>query len=446
VEATARDVTIQGNFIGTSAHNLTNGGNGTDGVFVQGLATNVIIGGTAAGTGNVISGNKGNGIHLKNVTQTVQITGNWIGTTVQGTGAIGNAGDGVFLEASGNARIQSNTISGNGQNGVELVNGSNGNTVTGNEIGVGADGTTPLGNLGFGVWAHQGGGAASSNNTIGTTASRGLGNVIGFNAEGVVIGDNLTDSSQQDAIEGNSIFGSPILIDLGNLGVPYKPSGTSGPNFLQVIPTLTSATVSDSDLTIKGLLNGTLPNTTYRIEFFAAQPTSQPFRKFLGFINVTTDSNGNVPGGFSDTLKGVGVKDVEVSATATDQNGNTTGFARAITTAPLSSPQSPTPTQSPTPPQSPTSSPPPSSSAPRLSPSQEVVDMALETAAFLLQDNLPALLNLEAFSRFYLGESLPPSSELLSSILSDLSEFGSAAFLGLQLGLDIAGSMHGTTK
>jgi hypothetical protein len=204
--------------------------------------------------------------------------------------------------------------------------------------------------------------------------------------------------------------------------------------------------VSDSDLTIKGLLNGTLPNTTYRIEFFAAQPTSQPFRKFLGFINVTTDSNGNVPGGFSDTLKGVGVKDVEVSATATDQNGNTTGFARAITTAPLSSPQSPTPTQSPTPPQSPTSSPPPSSSAPRLSPSQEVVDMALETAAFLLQDNLPALLNLEAFSRFYLGESLPPSSELLSSILSDLSEFGSAAFLGLQLGLDIAGSMHGTTK
>jgi hypothetical protein len=56
------------------------------------------------------------------------------------------------------------------------------------------------------------------------------------------------------------------------------------------------------------------------------------------------------------------------------------------------------------------------------------------------------LLNLEAFSMLSLGERLPPSSELLSSILSDMSEFGSTAFLGLQLGLDIAGSMQGTTK
>jgi hypothetical protein len=256
------------------------------------------------------------------------------GTTVQGTGAIANAGDGVFLEASGNARIQSNTISGNG-NTVGAGNGSNGNIVTANEIGVGSDGTTALGNLGFGVWVHQGGGAASSNNTIGSTAARGIGNLIGFNAKGVVIGDNLTDSSQRNAIEGNSIFKSSILIDLGNIGVAYTPGGTSGPNLLEVIPTLTAVTMSGADLTVNGLLNGTLPNTKYRIEFFAGDATFGSFKRFLGFTDVTTDGSGNVPGGLTAVLSGVGVvKDTAVSATATDQNGNTTGFATAIKAGP----------------------------------------------------------------------------------------------------------------
>jgi parallel beta-helix repeat protein len=335
VEATARNVTIQGNFIGTSSANAVNIGNGTDGVLVNGLARQVTIGGIAAGAGNVISGNKGNGIHLTNVTQTVQILGNLIGTSVQGTAAIGNARDGVFLEASSNALIQGNTISGNGSNGVELSNGSSSNTITSNKIGVGVDGATALGNKGFGVWAHQGGGVASSNNTIGGRAA-GAGNVIGYNTKGVVIGDNLTDSSQQNAILGDAIFqslsnGVPGLIDLGNNGPTYAPSGTAGPNRLEVPPTLTSATVIGSDLTVKGLLNGTLPNTTYRIEIFAADPTFGSFRKFLVAINVTTDANGNVPGGFTAVLTGVGVaKGTEVSATATDQNGNTTGFATAI--------------------------------------------------------------------------------------------------------------------
>ena len=68
---------------------------------------------------------------------------------------------------------------------------------------------TKVANGGFGVFVHQGGGAASSNNTIGGTAA-GAGNIIGFNKEGVVIGDSLTDTSKQDAIPGNSIFQSSV--------------------------------------------------------------------------------------------------------------------------------------------------------------------------------------------------------------------------------------------
>ena len=101
--------------------------------------------------------------------------------------------------------------------------------VTANKIGVGSNGTTPLGNIGFGVWVHQGGGAASSDNTIGGTVA-GAGNIIGFNKEGVVIGDSLTDSSQGNAILANSIFKCSALIDLGKTGPgPTHPSTPRGP-------------------------------------------------------------------------------------------------------------------------------------------------------------------------------------------------------------------------
>jgi parallel beta-helix repeat protein len=330
VEATAVNVTIQGNFIGRDS------GNGTDGILVNGLAKQVTIGGTAAGARNVISGNGGNGIHLTNVTQTVKIEGNLIGTNIVGNGALKNAQDGVLLEGTSSAVIQDNTISGNGANGVNLVNGSSGNVIAANKIGVGVDGTTQVKNGGFGVWVHQGTGAPSSNNTIGGTAA-GDGNLIGYNAKGVVIGDNLMDKSQQDAILGNSIFQNPsngVLdpIDLGNNGPTYTPSGTAGPNLLEVPPTLRSATLSGSDLTVTGLLKGTLANTTYRIEIFLfADPTVGPFKRFLGFKDVTTDRSGNVVGGFSATFQGVAVPtDAAISATATDANGNTTGMADGI--------------------------------------------------------------------------------------------------------------------
>src|SRR5262249_1247433 len=152
--------------------------------------------------------------HLQNTTQPLPILGNLIGTSFSGKDAIPNAQDGIRLDGSSKVEIRGNTISGNGANGVNLVNGSSGNGVAANKIGVGVDGTTQVKNGGFGVWVHQGTGippsknAPSSNNTIGGTAA-GDGNLIGYNAKGVVIGDSLTDSSKGDAILGNSIFQNP---------------------------------------------------------------------------------------------------------------------------------------------------------------------------------------------------------------------------------------------
>src|SRR5581483_4135649 len=118
-----------------------------------------------------------------------------------------------------------------------------------------------------------------------------------------------------------------------------------------------------------------------------------------------------------------------ITATLTDASGNTSAFSNGVT---ISSPPPP-------------SSTPPSSSTPTLSPLQEALEVALNTAALLLQGNATALIQLDFFSMMFLGQSLPPASELLSTILSDLSVSGSAGLIGLQLGINFADSMNAPT-
>jgi hypothetical protein len=53
---------VEGNFIGTDATGLANLGNGREGVFINDVSSNNVIGGTVAGAGNVIAFNVANGI------------------------------------------------------------------------------------------------------------------------------------------------------------------------------------------------------------------------------------------------------------------------------------------------------------------------------------------------------------------------------------------------
>jgi hypothetical protein len=93
----------------------------------------------------------------------------------------------------------------------------------------------------------------------------------------------------------------------------------------------------------------------------------------------------------------------------------------------------------------PPSSTPPSNSTPTLSPLQTTLEVALDTAAYLLQGNATVLLELEGLSEMFLGQTLPQPSDLLSTILSDLSVSGSAGLIGLQLGINFANSLNGKT-
>src|SRR5262249_40629751 len=98
---------VVGNLVGTTLSGdaaLANGpeeGAG-DGIRVEGGKFNVIGGHTAAER-NVVSGNFDDGIDLRDGAFGNLVLGNYVGTDVTGTRALGNGADGVFLEnASGN--------------------------------------------------------------------------------------------------------------------------------------------------------------------------------------------------------------------------------------------------------------------------------------------------------------------------------------------------------
>ena len=189
---------VQGNYIGTNALGTATLGNNGSGVSVSNVASNT-IGGTIAGAGNVIAGNRGDGVTVTGTNSTgTLVAGNLIGINAAGTASISNTFNGVVLNGTVNVTIggtttaSRNIISGNGQNGVNIVasgTGGTGNVVQGNYIGTNALGTAALGNTQNGVRLS---GVAST--TIGGSTVN-AGNVIAGNTLNGVRLENVNTSA-----------------------------------------------------------------------------------------------------------------------------------------------------------------------------------------------------------------------------------------------------------
>ncbi|MBK9095013.1 MAG: right-handed parallel beta-helix repeat-containing protein [Anaerolineae bacterium] len=138
------------------------------------------VGGAAEGQGNLISGNT-NGVLLYNGTAGVSIQNNGIGLTSSGLAALPNTSYGiVFQGANGNdiggdTEEEGNVVSGNGNVGIYLYAGANGNRIQGNRVGL-QWGAGLLGNGSAGIAI-----ANSFDNQVGGTAD-GAENVITGNA------------------------------------------------------------------------------------------------------------------------------------------------------------------------------------------------------------------------------------------------------------------------
>ncbi len=197
--------TIAGNIVGLNAAGTTALANGNTGVWVTFNGAGTLIGGNSSTARNIISGNTNDGIFIdgqnSQTFRSVRVQGNYIGTDINGTTAIGNTRYGVYLyqQASGNTIGGSvagagNVISGNFSDGIRSENGIY-NTIQGNTIGLNASGTT-LANSGSGIVL-----SGSSYNQIGGTTSLAA-NTIARNAfEGI----QLVGASTYNTIQGNFI-------------------------------------------------------------------------------------------------------------------------------------------------------------------------------------------------------------------------------------------------
>src|SRR5262249_6153959 len=146
--------TVQGNFIGTDATGTQALGNGISGIQIAQDSNNNTVGGMAPGAGNVISGNRFDGVDVYLSTGTV-IQGNYIGTNSTGTAALGNrAGVNVLATnttVGGTAAGAGNLISGNREDGIYLSSVNN-ISILGNMIGTDVSGTQAVGNGGTGIY------------------------------------------------------------------------------------------------------------------------------------------------------------------------------------------------------------------------------------------------------------------------------------------------------
>ena len=273
---------IQGNFIGTNAAGTAEIGNGHAGILIFGgqAFTNNLIGGDSAGTGNLISGNE-SGINLGAPQNTIQ--GNLIGTDITGTKKLPN-GDGILaigpnILIGGLTPGARNLISGNATG---VVISGQGSKLQGNFIGTDITGTVALGNISDGVIASNGaliGGTVSgARNVIAGNEQSNIslpfnGSDPGVTVQGNYIGTDVTGNraiiSSFTLSPGIAISGSNNLI--GGLA-PEARNVISG-NVVGI--RLRSANVgSPQENLIQGNLiglnaggTGPLPNTQNGVEF-----------------------------------------------------------------------------------------------------------------------------------------------------------------------------------
>lgn len=219
IEVSGAAVSIVGNYIGTdeagavALPNGTRGGNGIT-VFGFGAAATVTVGGTAAGAGNLISGNAADGVLVQGGSPSTfpahaVVDGNLIGTDAAGIAAVPNRFSGVELSGpatqavvGGTAVGARNVISGN-RNGVSIDNGASNQLVEGNYIGTDITGTAPVPNN-WGVSVQSSGSTASNNAIVGNLLSGndGFGVFVGQGAAGTSVRGNLigTDASGTTAV------------------------------------------------------------------------------------------------------------------------------------------------------------------------------------------------------------------------------------------------------
>lgn len=249
---------ITGNYIGVDVDGIADLGNGGAGITVDSDSSVSYIGGLTSGERNVISGNGSEGINLATGTGDTRIRGNYIGVDATGTADLGNTTDGIYAGTTniiigGTASGARNVISGNDQDGIELNSSATDATIQGNYVGLDATGTSDIGNTNVGIGtsgvdAVIGGTASSAENVVSDNGAGGIsvdgddstviGNLVGTSADGLAVmgntsvgiksgGDNVIIGGDS-ATERNVVAGTVVGGNFSGCGIVLLSFGSGG--------------------------------------------------------------------------------------------------------------------------------------------------------------------------------------------------------------------------
>lgn len=305
---------INGNIIGLKNDGATFANRTQDiGVYVYSNSTGnrigsqvALAGGNIVAPSNVISGQRSHGVLIAGTSNRVQ--GNFIGTDLTGLLKRGNGGSGVVVANNDNTiggeASEANVISGNGGDGVTVNGeGTTNNTVSRNRVGLGNDGTTKIGNNGFGISLQAG----TSGNTI-------IKNVVKENKKAGIPDEDKKNFLLENITAANIGLG----IDIGIAGVTTEGMPVINSAFIQF--GTTTATVTGSLLST--------PASTFLIEIYGNTVPDESGHGegefFLGTVEVTTNGAGYAT--FTASVEAS--EGLFITATATDLvEGGTSEFA-----------------------------------------------------------------------------------------------------------------------
>lgn len=273
------DNVIESNIVGSNAQSIAAPGNGEDGILIRNSSGNV-IGGSAPAKRNVVSrnglsGTGGCGIKIETSSEN-RITGNFIGTDVDGMASRANGTGGLILVDAGSNTIggtgadDGNVISGNIGDGIEIRGQQSGqNWVLGNIVGLDQGGDGVVGNTGNGVYFD----------------TAGLDNLIG---DGTAAGRNI--------ISGNVTSGIKVRLGLGFVTIDGNFVGTNAAGDA-ARPNATGILIQESAANWVGLNGGNMisGNTGYGLVVTGNAATSNNIQD--NFIGIGIDGiplgNGN---------------------------------------------------------------------------------------------------------------------------------------------------------
>ena len=198
-------VTIRANFVGTGANNAVMVGNAGDGILIDGSSRNTQVGGVIP-LGNVVSGNTLNGIEVTDTASGFSTLNTFAGIYAF-VGIAPNGNNGILITSTGgNQTVQTNVISGNLNNGLEISGDAWGVTVVPNIIGLDTRGDAAFANGNNGILIA----GTAHDNVVGGTGILSNASVI-----------------RQNTISGNDNYGIVISGEAYNNVISQSAIGTN---------------------------------------------------------------------------------------------------------------------------------------------------------------------------------------------------------------------------